>query len=52
MHIRLKFRNHRTLSTLTHENSGTQALVDLGERDGSIVGKSAMSCGEKRREVY
>ena len=39
MHIRLKFRNHRTLSTLTHRNSGTQALVDLGVRDRNIVGK-------------
>ena len=52
MHTRLKFRDHRTLSTLTHRNSGTRALVDPGVRDRNIVGKSAMSGGEKRREVY
>ena len=39
MHTRLKFRDHRTLSTLTHRNRRTQALVDLGERDRNIVGK-------------
>ena len=48
MHIRLKFRSHRTLSTLTHGDSGTRALVDPGVRDRNIVGKSAMLCGEKR----
>ena len=33
MHIRLKFRSHRTLSALTHGDSGTPALVDRGVRD-------------------
>ena len=40
MHIRLKFRSHRTLSTLTHGDSGTRALVDPGVRDRTLVGKS------------
>ena len=52
MHIRLKFRSRRTLSTLTLSDRGTQALVDLGERDRNKVGKSPMLRGEKRREVY
>ena len=33
MHIRLKFRSHRTLSMLTHGDSRTPALVDRGVRD-------------------
>ena len=52
VHIRLKFRSHRTLSTLTLWNSRTRALVDPGVRDRNIVGKPAMSRGEKRCEVY
>ena len=52
MHIRLKFRNHRTLSTGTHGDSGTRAMVDPGERDRKIVGKPEKPCGEKRCEVY
>ena len=36
MHTRLKFRDHRTLSTLTHRNRRTRALVDPGVRDRNI----------------
>lgn len=36
------------VSTLTHGDSGTRALVDPGVRDRTLVGKSAMLCGEKR----
>ena len=42
----------KDLSTLTHGNSRTQALVDLGVRDRTSVEKSAMFRGEKRCEVY
>ena len=52
MHTRLKFRDHRNLSTGTHRDSRTRALVDPGVRDRTSVGKSAMLCGEKRREEY
>ena len=38
--------------TLTLWNSRTRALVDPGVRDRTIVGKPAMSRGEKRCEVY
>ena len=40
------------LSTLTHKDSGTPALVDRGERDRTSVGKPTMPDGEKRREVH
>ena len=37
----------KDLSTGTHLDIRTAALVDRGERDRTSVGKSAMSCGEK-----
>ena len=37
----------KMLSTGTHGDSRTPALVDRGERDRTSVGKSAMLCGEK-----
>ena len=39
----------KDLSTGTHRDSRTRALVDPGVRDRRLVGKSAMLCGEKRR---
>ena len=37
----------RNLSTGTHEDIRTRALVDPGERDRTSVGKSERTCGEK-----
>ena len=42
----------KDLSTLTHEDIRTPAMVDRGERDRKIVGKPEKPCGEKRCEVY
>ena len=36
------------LSTGTHQDIRTRALVDPGARDRTSVGKSPMLCGEKR----
>ena len=52
MHIRLKFRSHLIDKKLTHGDSGTQPLVELGARDRNIVGKSAMLGGEKSSGVH
>ena len=42
----------KELSTGTHRDIRTAALVDRGERDRTSVGKSEMPCGEKSCEVY
>ena len=39
----------KNLSTGTHWDIRTRALVAPGVRDRNLVGKSEMSCGEKRR---
>ena len=41
----------KDLSTGTHRDIRTAALVDRGERDRTSVGKSEMLCGEKSCEV-
>ena len=42
----------KDLSTGTHRDIRTAALVDRGERDRTSVGKSEMLSGEKSCEVY